>query len=258
MVLFTDGIPNRQIGEDEGVNVDDAKQKAIYDEIVKQAYETKNTYGAQVYSICTTTVTGSRDFLNFSSSNYPNAAGYTAPGKAASTQYFHEIEDFDTLSDVFKTVTESTASVAMDETAVLQEVLTDYFVLNPDDEVAVEVYTARYNGDGTYAEPDPKPLAANKGAGYHVEYLSSDGVRDDIIEVSGFDYGNEYISTVPRQVNGQNYYGSKLIVKVRVRTRDGFWGGNNVPANEPPPVSTTKTVSLWRSSLCLRSMCPSR
>ena len=236
MVLFTDGIPNRQIGEDEGVNVDDAKQKAIYDEIVKQAYETKNTHGAQVYSICTTTVTGSRDFLNFSSSNYPNAAGYTAPGKAASTQYFHEIGDFASLRNVFESITESTASVAMDETAVLQEVLTDYFVLNPDDEVAVEVYTAKYNGDGTYAEPEPKPLAANKGEGYHVEYLSSDGTdRKDIIQVTGFDYAGEYISSVPRTgPNGEaNYYGSKLIVKVRVRTRDGFWGGNNVPTNEP-------------------------
>ena len=47
------------------------------------------------------------------------------------------------------------APVVLDQNAVLREVLTDYFVLNPDDQVDVQVYTAAYNGNGTYGELVP-------------------------------------------------------------------------------------------------------
>ena len=118
--------------------------------------------------------------------------------------------------------------VVLDKTSVLREVLTDYFVLNPDDQVDVQVYTAAYNGNGAYGE-----LVPAKGCTYALSSSEGEGGRLDTIEVTGFDYANEYISSIPRTVNGKNYFGSKLIVKVRIKTRDGFWGGNNVPTNEP-------------------------
>ena len=117
--------------------------------------------------------------------------------------------------------------VVLDKTSVLREVLTDYFVLNPDDQVDVQVYTAAYNGDGTYADP------VEHTRDFTVKLLPEDSDRKDTIEVSGFNYIKESVSGIPRTVNGEDYFGSKLIVKVRIKTRDGFWGGNNVPTNEP-------------------------
>ena len=119
------------------------------------------------------------------------------------------------------------ASVVLDQNAVLREVLTDYFVLNPDDQVDVQVYTAAYNGDGTYAD------RVEHTRDFTVKLLPEDSDRKDTIEVSGFNYIKEAVSGIPRTVNGEDYFGSKLIVKVRIKTRDGFWGGNNVPTNEP-------------------------
>ena len=226
VVLLTDGIPNKIIGGNENTS---ESQSQIFNEIVSKAYAAKQL-GAQIYAISTTTLSEGADrrFLSYASSDYPNAVSYDQPGSAiASAMYTKRVENIDDFRVSFDSVTESTASVELDETAVLREVLTDYFVLNPDDTVDVEIYTAARKADGTFAAP-----VRAEDCSYTLSSSGNDG-RMDTIDVTGYSYQDEYLSTVPRQKDGKDYYGSKLIVKVRVRTRNGFWGGNNVPTNEP-------------------------
>lgn len=241
VVLFTDGIPNNTL-ENKAVGATDLAgntitQDYIYNEIVRKAYESKNTYGATLYSISTTTMgtNANRDFLKYASSDYPNATGYATPGNPIANPVFtSEVSGLGDLELAFQTITTNvTSTVSLNNSAMLLDLLTDYFDLS-EKENAVTAYTQVYDGKGGWGEKVVFSTAV-------VEKISSKGDdRIDTISVTGFNYANEYISSSPRaktdadgNVITDEYYGSKLVVEVRIKARDGFWGGNNVPTNGP-------------------------
>ena len=234
VVLFTDGIPNTVISETESTELTEEKVLQIRNEIVSMAYTSKQQ-GAKIYSISTTTLGegADRTFLNYASSNYPNATDYATPGQIAETaEYTNEVGTSDALGNIFKQITEQTTAtiVEVDETAILREVLSDYFDLDNLDGREIKAYSAAYKGSGSYAS-DSNYEARQELTGVTVTVLPAEG-RKTTIEVTGFDYQSEYLSIRKRTVDGEPYYGSKLIVEIPIRTRDGFWGGNNVPTNQ--------------------------
>lgn len=234
VVLFTDGIPNVKIGEEQGNPSTTAEQ--IYDEVVKKAQYTKQTLGAKVYSISTATMGGSdRYFLNYSSSDYPNATGFATPGAVidGAPKYTKEVNAFGDLDLAFGSITEqfTHTEVSLDDTAILVEVLTQYFefIKNQSNQAEVRVYTQAYMGQGDWAE---KEL---------INTLDVDIFEIPVnkVTVTGFNYAEEYVSDVPRVVYDANgnvliaeYYGKKLVLEVDVKTKDGFWGGDNVATND--------------------------
>ena len=237
VVLFTDGIPNKIIGQEENDN--SVTDEAIYDEVVRLAQYTKQTLGAKVYSISTATMGGGdRKFLNYSSSDYPNATGFATPGAAidGAPKYTKEVNAFDDLDLAFGSITEqfTHTEVSLDDTAILVEVLTQYFefIKNQSDQAEVRVYTQAYKGHGDWAE---KELINT----LDVDIFEIPGSDVNKVTVTGFDYAEEYVSDVPREVYDANgnvliaeYYGKKLVLEVDVKTKDGFWGGDNVATND--------------------------
>ena len=242
VVLFTDGIPNQTIAEKNvgevdanGVTVD---QDYIYNEIVQKAYETKHTHGATLYSISTTTLgaNADRDFLKYASSDYPNAVSYMNPGEPIAKPVFtSEVSSLGELELTFQTITGNvTNTVSLNNSAMMLDLLTKYFDL-ADGENSVSVYTKAYLGGGMWSDVKV-PLDSAV-----ISYSASDGgTRVDTITVTGFNYAQEYISDTPRAVTDDDgnilideYYGSKLVMEVRIKARKGFWGGNNVPTNGP-------------------------
>lgn len=232
LVLFTDGLPNVKIGQAQGDSNTTATE--IFDEILAQSKTAKN-YGAKVYAISTST-TGSGDedrkFLHYLSSDYPDAESYTNIGaEIEEPVYTMEVSSAGSLNDAFSNITQQFTSsmVSLDETTLLVEVLSKYFDFlhanEGDVETDVRVYTQAYLGNGEWADrvsaDDTVKIVLGSTAA---------GDRLDKVSVSGFDYAEEYVSDTPRP--GTNYRGSKLVVEVDIKTRPGFWGGEDVPTND--------------------------
>ncbi len=121
----------------------------------------------------------------------------------------------------------------VDETAVLKEILSDYFQLKPENSSAVKVYTAAFTGINANGEPTFSSQRTSFAA--TVTVTSTDPGRLDTVLVSGFAYDDEYCAVEQGVARGK-----KLIVEVSVKARDGFWGGNNVPTNDPNTAIYTK------------------
>lgn len=230
------------------------------------AEEAKVNDGVTIYTIGTSAMQGaaidhanvnSKTFLEKLSSNYTGItvnASYTnndttyvievSDGTLNSNPIYAQFASQESGLDVaFDSVLTSVTapSVDLDENAVLREVLTDSFVLQNNQDADITVWKALYDGKGNFGKVVPLTdaavtLSSSEGAGTIINADGSTSARYDIIEVRGYDYHDEYISNIPRtiSVNGEEveYYGSKLIVKVAVEARDGFWGGNNIPTNK--------------------------
>lgn len=133
------------------------------------------------------------------------------------------LEAFGTGSSVLSPVSNEMVSLTGD--TVLKEVISDYFDLA--DVQSVNVYMATFTGEsasGSYEFGVKQPLSD-----VTVNFASSDGsARQDTILISGFNYQANFVGFQ----NNNQAHGSKLIVELEIKARDGFWGGNNVPTNE--------------------------
>lgn len=122
--------------------------------------------------------------------------------------------------------------VLLDENLVMKEVLSDYVQLDATDKYLV--YTQDYLGNGQWGD-----LVSFNGP---VETTTKNG-RVETVEVSGFDYGANFVMETPRvdpnDSSNTAFRGRRLVLKVYIETREGFWGGNNVPTNK----STTAIYS---------------
>ncbi len=132
------------------------------------------------------------------------------------------------LAVAFKTIYNSIVdTVDLDDTAVLKEIVSDYFDLANATVAGIKTYTADYLGTdagGTHQFStiwNPITLDVSLSASQGDERL-------DTVNVSGFNYMAEYVGTDA----GGNAHGKKLIIQLLVKVREGFWGGNNVPTNE--------------------------
>ena len=86
----------------------------------------------------------------------------------------------------------------------------------------IKIYTAYYEGEGTW-----KPREA--AAGLTVTVSSGK------IEVTGFDYAENFIAENPRYEDetstDTDFYGKKLIIEFDLKLKTGFLGGNNIPVS---------------------------
>lgn len=209
VVFFTDGEPGYS-----GYETDEAGRT------IAQAHATKNTYDAKVFSVGMFDETPSENignFMNYVSSNYPNANASSnywrnwtiTPGGKDADKYYMTVEDGD-LSAVFKTISGSilTPNVKADANTVLTDTLSQYFDF---DGVTVEngtvtgvtVQKQKYNGDGQ-AWGDPESVD-------NVSVALDPATKT--VTVSGFDYSAEENVVT----DGTNPSGYKLVVTFKVK-----------------------------------------
>lgn len=246
VLVLTDGEPAPQ-------STDNWSSRVVK-QAINNAYTLKNTYHAQIYSVSVMPGTDSANptqpmdkYMSYISSNYPNAQ-YTGlnldnrntggdsyyssggntngqnyilsqvtPGnKAPDGNYYLAASNIEELEKIFGDIGDQieTPKIDLDETAVLQDEVTKYFVA-PDSISEVTVQTDNFNG--TAFENKPTTLS---GAS-----VTFDGNK---VQVSGFDYSGNFISNT-QKLDGT--YGKKLIVSFVVQAHPEFWGGNGVPTN---------------------------
>lgn len=182
VVMFTDGAPTHWNGGD----FDTVANGAIAaSKSIKEA-------GATVYTIGCFGTTPSSDtdtYMNYVSSNYPNATSMTSGGaKADPANYYKTVSSAADLNNIFTDISHTIGGtdVKLTSTSVLRDVISDSFKLpqgaDKDSITAYSVDCTAVNDDGTYTWS-----ANHDGTKY------SATVDDKTINVTGFDYAANWV-----------------------------------------------------------------
>lgn len=201
VVVFTDGKPGFSGYESGEAN-----------NAIEKAYTTKQTYGAKVYTIGLYSQAGKdvTNFMNYLSSNYPNARNTNNHGQPVSEserKYYQTTDDVSELEDIFTNISQDiqhpSTEVTLDANAVMKDIMGTGFVIpsgyDVSKNVSIQTVKGSTNDNSNYSWGDTTTSPDGINAS-----VSADG---NAIEVTGFDYAANYIAT------GHN--GAKLVVQIR-------------------------------------------
>lgn len=182
VIMFTDGEPNHDQNFDGTVaNAAITASKAIKDD--KAIVYTIGCFGGQAGSSDVDT------YMNYVSSNYPNAASMDNGGaKADPANYYKTVSSAADLNNIFTEISQTIGgtTVKLTSTSVLRDVISDSFTLPEGaDENSITAYSVdctAINNDGTYTWSTDRDDATN-----------SVTVKGKTINVTGFDYAANWV-----------------------------------------------------------------
>ncbi len=207
VVVFSDGSPTYS----------STFENPVANKAISAAKGIKQT-GAKIYSISVAknantsdTSTDNDKFFHYVSSNYPNASSMTSAGANGSVSggYYMTPSSSESLAMIFQSIAHDIENTAIElgESAQIVDTMSTYFTI-PDGANSVTLQTADRvkNADGTWGWSDPVAATGVSAV-----------VRGKTVDVTGFNYDENYLSESPRTKGGNsNYYGSKLIITVNV------------------------------------------
>ena len=122
------------------------------------------------------------------------------------SKYYRTASDAAGLSDVFEKIQSETMvpAIELDASTVISDGISSFF--NAPAATGIKVYTADFGG----SEFNEANLTDITGK------VSISVTEDKKVEVSGFNFNDNYISSTPRTVNGKDFYGKELIIKFTV------------------------------------------
>lgn len=221
VVMFTDGEPNHNNGFDNSV---------ANDAISASKAMKNNGNGATVYTIgCFGTLTGDTKtnvdkYMNYVSSNYPNATSMTDAGTKTSDNFYKTVGSTADLDAIFQEISQTAggATLTLGSDTVLRDVVSEYFDLpeNAAANITAESYSC------TALDADGAPIW-NETPDQDTNYTVS--IQDKTISVTGFDYSENWVG---KDVNtGVVHPGKKLVVTIPIQ--DNGTGMGTVPTNGP-------------------------
>ena len=239
VVLFTDGSPTYQNSFDTNV--------AGY--TIANAKDIKDDFNATVFTIGVfdDETDNIRNYMNWTSSNYPNATGWNAGGTGSDKGFYQNASNAD-LDEIFKNVAH--ASGASDRTAgastQVRDVVSNSFIMPDVDDAQITIYTSRITENGEGWET---PVAA-AGVTYEIKTVTTTtGEEHQELVVTGFDYtladtkDDDGFTTRANAGNwvGERYSdattkfwaGKKLIISFRIKANDEATGGDGTATNHP-------------------------
>lgn len=247
VVLFTDGYPAE--GGTDNINY------GLCDSAIASAYTSKNTYGATVYTVGifagadpesdintnfeygnrhdstlnTKQLVAANRYMQYTSSNYPNAQSLKNGGDMVRDGYYLSASDSDTLNTIFQKISEqfSESDISLGSQTVIKDTVTKYFDMPTDaSKVSVKSYdcTGVVSGKPTWSE-----------TGTVINNAVTLDPTDNSVNVTGFDFNANYVTEKGRDENDPkqagDFHGRKLVIEFTVTAKDGFVGGNSVPTN---------------------------
>lgn len=187
VVLFTDGEPNG-VEDTSGFESAAANQAIANSKSIKDAKATVYTIG------CFGTLTGDTKtkvdtYMNYVSSNYPNATSMTSGGtKADPADYYKTVSSAADLNNIFQDISHTVGgtTVTLTSTSVLRDVISDSFKLpegaDKNSITAYSVDCTAVKDDGTYT------WSANRD-----DTKYSVTVEGKTINVTDFDYAANWV-----------------------------------------------------------------
>ena len=184
VVMFTDGEPN-------GIKKVSGFEKEVANRAIAASKSIKEA-GATVYTIGCFGTTPSSDtdtYMNYVSSNYPNAASMDNGGtKANPANYYKTVSSAADLNNIFQDISHTIGgtTVTLGSTSVLRDVISDYFKLpegaDKNSITAYSVDCTAVKDDGTYT------WSANRD-----DTKYSVTVEGKTINVTDFDYAANWV-----------------------------------------------------------------
>lgn len=214
VVMFTDGEPN-------GIKEVSGFEKEVANSAINTSKSIKDA-GATVYTIgCFGSLDADKKanvdtYMDYVSSNYPNATSMTSGGaKADPANYYKTVSSAADLNNIFTDISHTIGgtTVTLGSTSVLRDVISDSFTLPEgykDGDIkaySVSCESSTKNADGTYTYTWKTTPDADK---YDVT------VADDnkTINVTDFDYAANWVDQFG--VNGSKSHGKKLVVEIPI------------------------------------------
>lgn len=216
VVFFTDGSPTSFSAYDENV----ANAAIANADSIKAG-------GADVYSVgvfpgADATDDGIADGNGSQRENVFMQKVSSNNGTPRSPSYYLSASDADTLSSIFQQISDNIetggSSTTLSEETVIKDIIAPEFTL-PDgaDASNITLETYSYTGENQWAKNDTAMGATAS-------------VNGDRVDVTGFDFAENYVGTVTENGN-VTYRGDKLVITFTVNSKEGFLGGNNIYTN---------------------------
>lgn len=222
--MFTDGEPNHNTGFDDTVaNAAITASKAIKDD--KAIVYTIGCFGGQAGSSDVDT------YMNYVSSNYPNATSMTSGGaKADPANYYKTVSSAADLNNIFQDISHTVGgtTVTLGSTSVLRDVISDSFTLpegyKDGDIKAYSVSCKGKTGDSYTWDST-----------HDTEYTATVAADKKTINVTGFDYADNWVDQfgVEDSPSGGTSHGKKLVVQIPIVPKTTAYGDcdTNGPAS---------------------------
>lgn len=216
VVMFTDGEPNHNNGFSNSVaNAAISASKAMKN----------NGNGATVYTIgCFGGTPGSNvtDYMNYVSSNYPNATSMTNAGTKASDNFYKTVGSTADLDAIFQEISQTAggATLTLGSQTVLKDVVSEYFDLP--ENASSQITAQSYSCTGFDADGHPTWSDTPDTASYTV---TVDGRN---VSVTGFDYSANWVGK-DTTTGVMHTPGKKLVVTIPIQ--DNGTGMGEVPTN---------------------------
>ena len=215
-IMFTDGEPTSG----------NSFETAVANGAITAAKALKDS-GTTIFTVgcfSTTPKTDPTTYMNYVSSNYPNATSLTSGGASVSTKYYSTAATSVDLTSIFQTISQEIggASVTLTETTVLKDTVSKYFDLDTDgaDAKAIKVHTETC----TAIDADGNPTAWQKDNDNTVYNVKTAGKT---ITVEGFDYSANWVGSHNGQPGGK-----KIVLRIPIKPIDEKCWGLGLPTND--------------------------
>lgn len=209
VIMFTDGEPNHSSGFETDVANDAIKASKS----IKEAGATVYTIGCFGTTPPDTSDTGK--YMNYVSSNYPNATSMTSGGaKADPANYYKTVSSAADLNNIFTDISQTIGgtTVTLGSTSVLRDVISDSFKLPAGaDKSSIKAYSVDClgkNSDGSYSWQDKSAWTAISPE--NIELTDN----NKTINVTGFNYAANWVDQFG--VNHSQSHGKKLVVEIPI------------------------------------------
>ncbi len=247
VVFFTDGIPGLTGWLDSFANgaIDVAND-------IKKATE-DGGYGAIVYTVGVFSnlgadATRATNYMNYVSSNYPEAESMTTPHSGSDQGYYQDASDAD-LTAIFKDIASSASQsdATVNASTQIRDVVSNSFILPEGadaDDVTFYVMDITEDGLGWENQQTPAGVTA-----VFKTATGSDGVEREMLSVEGFDFTKDDIRDADGFTTRENmgnfvgerykpdgstfWAGRKLVIEFKVQANGQATGGDGSATNHP-------------------------
>lgn len=229
VIVFTDGVPGRS-GFDSNV----ASRAITEADSIKAAGASVYTVG--IFSGADATSAGNSNGSETEKANWFMQNLSSNNGTVQNPSYYLSAADADTLNNIFQQISDQIesggSSTTLSSETVIRDIIAPAFTLpagaNASD-IVLETWhcTGKDGDDYTWSKnADDMGATVTIGSTDSTEAITT----DNQVNVTGFDFAENYVGTVTE--NGSTTYrGDKLVIKITVKPREGFFGGNGVDTN---------------------------
>lgn len=247
VVMFTDGEPNHSSGFSETVANNTIKKARNFKDETQNPFYKATVWSVGVFNNPSTDV---NNYMARVSSNYLDATTYENGTQVVGANYYINATSASDLVRVFQSIASQSGGQSIDlgTQTIVQDVITPYFQLQGGVSAnQIKIYTAQmtgYSDSHNSGEGDATYNGMNEGY-YYDENGCHFGNRTQVsdvdvtltvtpdgtqIDVTGFNYKDNWCGKDESSSNYVRPEGHKLILEIPIEAKDGVWG-DNLPTN---------------------------